>query len=157
MKRGTYIRTLEIRNKQSNAMHGKGLGIKRPEMSAAFMGEKNPNWGKKRSIESRKKQSISRLKKTGGIIITYGGYVHRTVFDHPMKINGYVPEHRLVVEKILGRYLKKNEVVHHIDKNKENNMPQNLMAFSSHSAHLRFEQGGSTEPDEIIFDGRMIK
>jgi hypothetical protein len=44
---------------------------------------------------------------------------------------GYIKEfgkhqHRLVMEKKIGRKLKTNEIVHHIDNNKHNNNPKNL-------------------------------
>ena len=43
--------------------------------------------------------------------------------------------HRLVAEQVLGRKLLPGEVVHHIDGNKRNNAPENLMIFSSQSEH----------------------
>lgn len=48
------------------------------------------------------------------------------------------PAHRVVAERILGRGLKQNEVVHHIDGNRRNNDPVNLMVFSSSSDHMRY-------------------
>lgn len=45
-------------------------------------------------------------------------------------------EHRIVAERILGRPLKPGEVVHHIDRNKRNNNPENLMVFPSQTAHV---------------------
>jgi hypothetical protein len=48
-----------------------------------------------------------------------------------------MPAHRVVAEQKLGRKLKKNEVVHHIDGNRRNNDPHNLMVFSSNSDHIR--------------------
>lgn len=40
------------------------------------------------------------------------------------------PEHILIAERALGRRLKKNEVVHHIDGDRQNNMHSNLMVCS---------------------------
>lgn len=43
-------------------------------------------------------------------------------------------EHRLVMEKSIGRFLNENEVVHHIDENPRNNSIENLrlMAKADH-------------------------
>jgi hypothetical protein len=43
------------------------------------------------------------------------------------RANPYVPEHVLVAEKAAGRQLKRSEVVHHIDGDKLNNTPGNLL------------------------------
>lgn len=45
--------------------------------------------------------------------------------------------HRIVAEEKLGRELRKGEVVHHIDENKRNNSPDNLMVLSSQAEHFR--------------------
>jgi len=47
-------------------------------------------------------------------------------------------EHRLVMEKHLGRILTKKEVVHHIDGNKSNNELDNLMLFPTKSIHTKY-------------------
>ena len=55
------------------------------------------------------------------------------------KINGKTKQvHRLVMEEHLGRKLKPQEVVHHIDGNKSDNKIDNLMLFPTKSAHSRF-------------------
>ena len=54
----------------------------------------------------------------------------------------YVAEHRLVMEKKLGRYLMPGEVVHHLDSDPGNNNPENLMLFGSNAAHLKAELTG---------------
>lgn len=41
-------------------------------------------------------------------------------------IGGTKREHRAIMEKTLGRKLKRNEYVHHRDEDKENNSPDNL-------------------------------
>jgi hypothetical protein len=43
-----------------------------------------------------------------------------------------VMEHRLIMSRLLGRPLLRQEVVHHIDHNRANNTPENLVLTSSH-------------------------
>lgn len=49
--------------------------------------------------------------------------------------------HRLIAEQKLGRPLKKGEVVHHIDGDKTNNDPSNLMIFASQAEHMKYHKG----------------
>jgi len=39
---------------------------------------------------------------------------------------GYVYEHRLIMESIIGRHLKDNEHIHHINGKRWDNRPENL-------------------------------
>ena len=48
---------------------------------------------------------------------------------HRARGNGYVFEHIIVLEEKLGRRLVPKEQCHHIDGNKQNNDPENLMAL----------------------------
>ena len=76
----------------------------------------------------------------GGRTIDARGYVLLKSRNHPYaKANGYVCEHRLVMEAKLGRYLLPNEVVHHRNKNKQDNRIENLQLFSSHGEHIEVE------------------
>ena len=114
--------------------------------------------GRKHTEESKKKMSESSKGKTtwnkgkkcpqysgknhwnwkGGKIISRG-YIMIYNPDHPYKDHhGYVLEHRLVMEKMLGRYLKPEEVVHHLDYDKTNNHPNNLYLFSNDMAHQQY-------------------
>jgi len=65
------------------------------------------------------------------------GYVLILCPDHPYCISGgYVLEHKLVVEKKIGRYLTKEEVVHHRDEDKTNNSIENLRVFKTQKDHM---------------------
>ena len=66
----------------------------------------------------------------GGRRINHQGYVEVLRRNHPRtRGNGYVFEHILVAERKLGRPLKLNEQVHHINKIKTDNRPENLLVL----------------------------
>jgi|SRR5690625_515735 len=69
------------------------------------------------------------------------GYRNILKPDHPSAdANGYVFEHRLVCEDLLGRYLTDEEIVHHRNKNRLDNRPSNLFIFYGHGTHLSFHK-----------------
>lgn len=76
------------------------------------------------------------IDKDGYRLILATGHPHANKHTH------YIREHRLVMEKMIGRYLLPEEVVHHKDKNKLNNSPENLQLFSANSEHLSHELKG---------------
>src|SRR5688500_16487651 len=72
----------------------------------------------------------------GGRIIREG-YILILVRKHPnADVNGYVKEHRFIMEQKLGRYLTKDEDVHHINGIKDDNRMENLELLK-HSEHSR--------------------
>jgi hypothetical protein len=91
-------------------------------------------WNKGRKLPELSGEKSSRWK--GGVIIV-NGYRLIRLPQHPNQINGYFPEHRFIVEKIIGRYLLRTEAVHHINKIRTDNSPENLYLFSSGNLHSK--------------------
>lgn len=78
----------------------------------------------------------------GGRRLDKDGYVLVLCPGHPYaNNNGYVREHRLVMERKLGRYLLPGEVVHHKGE-KTDNDPDQLELYSSNGKHLAEELKG---------------
>jgi uncharacterized protein (DUF1330 family) len=76
----------------------------------------------------------------GGTFINYQGYrMIRVTTEHPFTYRGYIREHRLVVEKQVGRVLEPDEHIHHIDGDKLNNNFDNLLIVSP-SEHAKIHQ-----------------
>lgn len=74
----------------------------------------------------------------GGHTTIYGGYVWELCPGHPLaNLWGFVAQHRLIGESIVGRPLQKDEVVHHEDENRTNNSLSNLkvMTKAEHRRH----------------------
>lgn len=70
----------------------------------------------------------------GWIIIDGYKYIYKPEHPNATKMK-YVCEHRLVMEKKLGRFLNRKEVVHHINHNKLDNRIENLMLCASTGKH----------------------
>lgn len=120
--------------------------------------EKNSVWSN--LSEEERERRLSNLKSfgkreenpawKGGRRIDDNGYIQILMPDHPFANDGYVAEHRLVVEErtrkedpnnpllveVKGeKYLIPSCVVHHIDEVKTNNASENLMLLRNQSAH----------------------
>lgn len=103
------------------------------------------NKGKKRTIETRKKMSEHAKTRTGnknpcwrgGKIGGNGKYVYIYSPKHPniKPYSVYYPEHKLIVEKLLNRYLSADETVHHINGIKDDNRLKNLYLFKTKKQH----------------------
>ena len=69
-------------------------------------------------------------------IVHSAGYLLAWAPEHPRASRGRVLEHILVAERVLGRSLQDDEQVHHRDRNKKNNDPDNLLVLTA-SQHTR--------------------
>lgn len=90
----------------------------------------------------------------GGRLKTTFGYIRVYVPDHPNNRFGYVLEHRLVMERKLGRYLTEEDVVHHINHNTSDNRIKNLQLTVSeaHSRNHRLAKPSKRDP----INGRFV-
>lgn len=79
-------------------------------------------------------------KKTGTMI--HKGYILEWNPNHPNQQKGYVPQHRCVMERKLGRILEKNEIIHHVNHCKHDNRIENLQIVSS-KEHMQSHHGQS--------------
>jgi hypothetical protein len=137
----------ETRRKTSKSEKGKKISQEtRRRLSVAHKGlsagSKHPNW-------------------KGGKYKECNGYVQIWMPSHPhADKRGYIREHRLVMEKVLGRYLESREIVHHKNGLKGDNRPENLR-LTNNSDHIKerlekaFADGFATA--YLLFSLRIIE
>lgn len=82
------------------------------------------------------------------------GYIMRYYPDHPRAKgnNGYVYEHILIMEDYLGRYVTREEAVHHINEKKNDNRIENLelLLNSEHTSYHKLDNHKDTS-DRVCF------
>ena len=81
----------------------------------------------KRPYNANRKGAKAPFWRGGRYKDNRSGYIYVYSPDHPFKKKGgYVLEHRLAMEKFIGRYLRANEIIHHRNKIKDDNRIDNL-------------------------------
>ena len=136
--------TAATRAKIAAALKGRPLP---PETRAALV-------GRPVSLETRAKIAASlRGRQKNGGVVRRSGRLAEFRPDHPYACHGYVYQHRLVMEKVLGRYLEPHEIVHHLDGDPDNNDPSNLWVLGNgehtrlhHRLSARVPTAGFTSP-----------
>ncbi len=125
----------------------------------------HPWIGRKHTEETKKKISENHYDCSGsngsqwkgGITYSRGRkYIYTP--NHPNKTNGnYVRESRLIMEKKIGRYLTRKEIVHHIDGDKINNNPENLYLFENQSKHWKYHLHLRRIVKKMVRGNKMIE
>lgn len=94
-------------------------------------GENNPMYGKGRFGADNPMWKGGRKKNNN--------YISIKNYEHPFCTKeGYVLEHRLIMEEHLGRFLEPREVVHHKDGIGTNNNIENLELFANQAEHVAY-------------------
>ncbi len=119
------------RKTQAEAAEILGCSVSLVERASSLMGLQTSRTGPRSGQDHHQRWSGGRCLDKHGYVLVYAPL-------HPLASNtGYLREHRAVCEVVLGRYLKRHEVVDHIDSHPQHNWPENLRVYSSNADHLR--------------------
>lgn len=124
--------TEKTKAKISDALIGKPSSLK---------GKPKPNEWRENLSKAKKGQILKPSKYGGHRKRRKDGYIAVFCPHHPMKTKeGYVMEHILVMEEHIGRYVTRDEVVHHKNHIRDDNRLENLelMTFKEHAGlHMK--------------------
>jgi endogenous inhibitor of DNA gyrase (YacG/DUF329 family) len=138
--KGVYYREKYCSNQCSAIARRKRVKLVCEECGKSFEGRLSEAQKRRFCSTECKNKWLSRnpLNPPKGRKYSSAGYVWSYAPNHPYARNGYVLEHRLVMEQIIGRHLKPEERVHHINGVKDDNRPENLKLFVNDSVHHKY-------------------
>lgn len=108
---------------------GKPMTLRPSEMVKQFC-----SWECK--VAAKYKNALDRTHNGKPARLTHEGYVKVWAPEHPNASSGWVLEHRLLMEKQIGRLLTSEEEVDHINSDRADNRIENLQVLSR-GAHRR--------------------
>lgn len=102
------------------------------EIGKRRKGQKHTDATKKKISKGHQNGGIGHKKKRSD------GYTSIYFPDHPMSnSDGYIMEHVLVMEALIGRHLTEEECVHHINEKRNDNRAENLKLMTK-SEHMSY-------------------
>ena len=102
--------------------------------------------------QGKKRSKNLNHKWKGGRFHNSNGYLLSIDKQHPHTgNNGYVLEHRLIMESLIGRFLANSENVHHLNGIRDDNRPENLELWT------RPQPSGIRVKDAIIWAKELLK
>jgi hypothetical protein len=109
--------------------HEPAIDKKKMGYGNGLLGRESPMYGRKGKRHPNWKggKTITRCEHTS--------YIKVYAPNHPSVKGKYIYEHRLIAEKVLGRYLPDGAEVHHIDGNGLNNENDNLVICQNCEYH----------------------
>lgn len=85
-----------------------------------------------------------------------GGYIYSYFPEHPdANKHGYVAQHRIIAEQILGRHIQKDEVVHHINGDRADNEKANLFP-TDRAGHRKAGASLTSIGFQLVKDGKLV-
>ncbi len=95
-----------------------------------------------------------RHRNPGGTFVSPDGYV----FQYSERVQKMVPQHRLIMEQMIGRPLLKNETVHHKNGERDDNPPENLELWGNkHPSGVRISDVYSKDVERLALENYNLK